>query len=57
LRGLLIDELLGKDEFVIKSLGESFKKIKELAGCAILGDGTVGLILDISGVFEVASEV
>ena len=57
LRGLLIDELLGKDEFVIKSLGESFKNIKELAGCAILGDGTVGLILDISGIFEISSGI
>ena len=53
-RGILIDELLGKEEFVIKSLGESLKGIKGLAGGAILGDGRVGLIIDINGIFHVA---
>ncbi|MBU1172613.1 MAG: chemotaxis protein CheA [Proteobacteria bacterium] len=54
-RGILIDELLGKEEYVIKSLGESLKGIKGLAGGAIMGDGRVGLILDIGGLFEVAN--
>ncbi len=54
-RALLIDELLGKDEYVIKSLGNSFEDVKGIAGGAILSDGQVGLILDIHGVFEVAS--
>ena len=53
-RGLLIDELLGKDEYVIKSLGESLKNIKGIAGGAILSDGRVGLILDIHGLFSIA---
>ena len=44
---LLVDELLGKQEVVIKSLGETFKHTKGLAGAAILGDGRVGLILDV----------
>jgi two-component system, chemotaxis family, sensor kinase CheA len=48
---LLVDDLLGKQEVVIKSLGETFKNIKGIAGCAILGDGRVGLILDLHGVF------
>ncbi len=55
-RGLLIDELLGKDEYVIKSLGESLKNIKGIAGGAILSDGRVGLILDIHGLFSIAEE-
>lgn len=46
-RGLLVDELLGKQEVVIKSLGETFRKQNLLAGAAILGDGRVGLILDV----------
>jgi two-component system chemotaxis sensor kinase CheA len=46
-RGLLVDELLGKQEVVIKSLGETFRKQDLLAGAAILGDGRVGLILDV----------
>jgi two-component system, chemotaxis family, sensor kinase CheA len=45
-RCLLVDELLGKQEVVIKSLGETFASQKVFAGAAILGDGRVGLILD-----------
>jgi two-component system, chemotaxis family, sensor kinase CheA len=51
-KALLLDELLGKEEFVIKNLGETFKNIKGLAGSAILADGRVGLILDIAGLFQ-----
>lgn len=54
-RALLIDELLGKDEYVIKSLGSNLEDVKGLAGGAILADGRVGLILDIFGVFALAS--
>ncbi len=53
-KGLLIDELLGQEETVIKSLGESLKNTKGMAGGAILGDGRVGLILDVAGLFEIA---
>jgi len=49
---LLVDELLGKQEVVIKSLGETLRNIKGIAGCAILGDGRVGLILDLPGIFR-----
>jgi two-component system chemotaxis sensor kinase CheA len=55
-RGLLLDELLGQEEIVIKSLGEALKHTKGLAGGAILGDGRVGLILDIAGLFEIAEK-
>ena len=51
---LLLDELLGKEEVVIKSLGGGLRNIKGIAGGAILGDGRVGLILDMSGIFDVA---
>ncbi|MCC6233733.1 MAG: chemotaxis protein CheA [Verrucomicrobiales bacterium] len=46
-RCVLVDDLLGKQEVVIKSLGETFKRSPSLAGAAILGDGRVGLILDV----------
>jgi len=49
---LMVDELIGKQEVVIKSLGESLKDIPGVAGGAILGDGRVGLILDLEGVFR-----
>jgi two-component system chemotaxis sensor kinase CheA len=47
-RCLLVDELLGKQEVVIKTLGETFQSNPLLAGAAILGDGRVGLILDVA---------
>ncbi len=53
-RGIVVDELLGKEEFVIKNLGESLKGIQGVAGGAILGDGRIGLIIDISGLFTVS---
>jgi two-component system, chemotaxis family, sensor kinase CheA len=46
-RGLLVDELIGKQEVVIKSLGRAFRQQNLLAGGAVLGDGGVGLILDV----------
>jgi two-component system chemotaxis sensor kinase CheA len=49
--GLLVDELIGKQEVVIKTLGETFKNIAGVAGGAILGDGRVGLILDLERLF------
>ena len=46
---LMVDEFIGKQEVVIKSLGEQFKQVAGIAGGAILGDGRVGLILDMDG--------
>jgi two-component system chemotaxis sensor kinase CheA len=46
---LLVDELLGKQEVVMKSLGAVFAGVRGIAGGAIMGDGRVGLILDASG--------
>jgi two-component system chemotaxis sensor kinase CheA len=48
---LLVDDLDGKQEVVIKSLGDELKNVQGVAGGAILGDGRVGLILDMEGVF------
>jgi two-component system chemotaxis sensor kinase CheA len=53
-RCLLLDELVGKEEVVIKSLGQGLRDVRGIAGGAILGDGRVGLILDISGIFEIS---
>lgn len=51
---VLVDEVLGKEEIVIKSLGEGLKNVKGIAGSAILGGGNVGLILDPEGLFELS---
>lgn len=47
---LLVDTMLGKQEVVIKTLGETYKDLKGVSGGAILGDGKVGLILDIRAI-------
>lgn len=52
---LLVDEIVGKAEVVVKSLGEGLKNIKGLAGGAILGDGRIGLIIDIEGLFDLSN--
>lgn len=44
---LLVDELLGQHQVVAKSLGDGIGKIAGVSGGAILGDGRVGLILDV----------
>ncbi len=49
---LMVDDLVGKQEVVIKSLGEVFKDVSGVSGCAILGDGRVGLILDMEGIYR-----
>ncbi|GHV33056.1 chemotaxis protein CheA [Synergistales bacterium] len=45
--GFIVDELIGQQEIVIKSLGRFLSKIKGIAGATILGDGNVALILDV----------
>ena len=44
--GLVVDELIGQQEIVIKSLGKYISKSKFISGATILGDGEVALILD-----------
>ncbi len=45
---LLVDELLGQQQVVAKTLGDSLGKVPGMSGGAILGDGRVGLILDVT---------
>ena len=47
--GLFVDELLAQQQVVIKSLETNYRKVMGVSGATILGDGTVALILDISG--------
>lgn len=48
---LTVDELIGNQEIVIKSLGAYIGKVDGIAGATILGDGSVALILEISALF------
>ncbi|MBD3169756.1 MAG: chemotaxis protein CheA [candidate division Zixibacteria bacterium] len=52
--GLVIDELLGQRQTVIKSLGSVFEDQKWISGGAILSNGRIGLIIDVSGIIKLA---
>ncbi|MNZ82722.1 Chemotaxis protein CheA [compost metagenome] len=43
---LLVDELLGQHQVVVKNLESNYRKVPNVSGATILGDGTVALILD-----------
>jgi len=51
---LLVDELLGQHQVVAKSLGDGVGQVRGVAGGAILGDGRVGLILDVPEICALA---
>ncbi|GAB4551955.1 MAG: hypothetical protein Tsb0013_14120 [Phycisphaerales bacterium] len=51
---LLVDELLGQQQVVIKSLGGGITRLPGVSGGAILGDGRVALIIDVGGIFSLA---
>ncbi len=53
--GLFVDELLGQQQVVIKSLETNFRRVEGVSGATILGDGAVALILDIPGLIRTAS--
>ena len=53
--GLLVDELLGQQQVVIKSLETNFRRVEGLSGATILGDGTVALIVDVDGVVRLSA--
>ena len=46
LAGLIVDELIGQQEIVIKSMGKYINKCKFISGATILGDGEIALIID-----------
>ena len=50
--GLRVDNFLGREEVVIKSLGNVLRLVRHIAGCTILGDGCAILILDIPSIIE-----
>lgn len=52
---LLVDELLGQEQVVIKSLGAGLGEVSGISGGAVLGDGNVSLIVDVPGLVESAS--
>ncbi len=53
--GLFVDELLGQQQVVIKSMESNYGHIEGIAGATILGDGSVALILDVPGLIRAAA--
>lgn len=51
---VMVDEILGQQQVVIKSMEQNFRKVEGIAGATILGDGTIGFILDVRGLLEIA---
>lgn len=50
--GLFVDDLMGQQQVVIKSLETNFRQVQGVSGATILGDGTVALILDVPGLIQ-----
>jgi two-component system chemotaxis sensor kinase CheA len=48
--GLLVDDLLAQQQVVIKSLQDNYQQVEGISGATILGNGSVALILDVSGI-------
>jgi two-component system chemotaxis sensor kinase CheA len=55
--GVLVDELLGQQQVVIKSLEANFQRVDGISGVTILGDGTVAMILDVTGLVQLSRHV
>lgn len=51
---LLVDELLGQQQVVVKNLEANYRKVEHVSGATILGDGRVALILDIGSLVRAA---
>ncbi|MGP8089200.1 MAG: chemotaxis protein CheA [Syntrophobacteraceae bacterium] len=53
---LLADEIVDRQEVVIKSLGDMFQQLPGISGGAILGDGKIALIIDVKGIISLYEE-
>ena len=54
--GLFVDDLLGQQQVVIKSLETNYRKVEGVSAATILGDGSVALILDIPGLVRLSNQ-
>ncbi|MGY3039496.1 two-component system chemotaxis sensor kinase CheA [Rhodanobacter sp. TND4EL1] len=54
--GLLVDDLLGQQQAVVKSLEAHYQRVQGISGATILSDGSVALIVDVSGVVRLGQQ-
>ena len=52
--GLIVDELMGEEEVVVKSMGGFIGDIPGISSTTILGDGSIALIVDVSGLLKIS---
>ena len=53
---LMVDELIGKQEVVIKSLETNYRKVPGVSGATIMGDGRVAMIIDVGALVKLAQQ-
>ncbi len=49
---LLVDELIGEQQVVVKTMSKYINKIRGISGCTLLGNGDISLIIDVAGFFD-----
>lgn len=49
--GMMVDDVVGQQSVVLKDLGKKFEELDVIKGGAVMGDGSIGLVVDIEGVF------
>jgi two-component system, chemotaxis family, sensor kinase CheA len=54
--GLLVDDLLGQQQAVVKSLEAHYRRVQGISGATILSDGSVALIVDVGGVVRLGQQ-
>ena len=54
--GLVVDELIGQQQIVIKTLGKYLQQVPGISGSTIMTDGNVALILDVAGLVRLSNE-
>ena len=56
LAGLVVDQLMGEYQTVIKPLGKLFRQLRGISGSTVMGSGEVALILDVPALIRLASD-
>lgn len=49
---LFVDELIGEQQVVVKSIPKYIKRVRGISGCTLLGNGDISLIIDVAGFFD-----
>jgi two-component system chemotaxis sensor kinase CheA len=49
---VIVDELLGQHQVVVKNLESNYRRVRDISGATILGDGRVALIIDVAGLVK-----